>query len=352
LESNAVTSDHNNEYELTIPDLDDMLDELITAEINIDEPATEMKNDTIKNVIYAEKPVTTEIFPAPLPVSESSSVLVVPESPKDIRRKFEAANSFNKKITKSSDMELSEEFKEGVRGKVKESRSNFMRQVAQHSQSIDFESKKEEPTHLKFKNAQNFFKTDENKIPVEAFKQEKNQELEAVKRSRSMPRNDEEDEDHRFNAYSQEKQERLLELQQLQNKKNIQNTTGVFLTEVEQKPEVCANESADEMEISQQIWNERAEELRQISNLRPKSPWRDNKLAAEKGSPAKEIPTRRIGNLFKRNPDYWNLSGDDYLDSNDDTMAPTPPTPLRQSSKDKMEEYARDFQINDSWRKC
>ena len=355
LESNAVTSDYDKKvdssYELTIPDLDDMLDELITAEINIDGPVNEVKNDPkdIKNVIYPEKSATTDIFPAP----ETSSVLVVPQSPKDIRRKFEAANSFDKKITKSSDMELSEEFKDGVRGKVKESKSNFMRQVAaQHFQTVDSESKKEEPTHLKFRTAQEFFRTDENKVAVESLRQEKTQELEALKRARSMPRNDEEDEDHRFNAYSQEKKERLLELEQLQSKKNIQNTTGVFLTEVEQKPEICANESADAMEISQQIWNERAEELRQISNLRPKSPWKENKL--EKDAP-KEIPTRRIGNLFKRNPDYWNLSGDDCMDSNDESMAimsSTPPTPLRQSSKHKMEEYAQDFQINDSWRKC
>lgn len=355
MESNAVTSDYDKKvdssYELTIPDLDDMLDELITAEINIDGPANEVKNDPkdIKNVIYPEKSATTDIFPAP----ETSSVLVVPQSPKDIRRKFEAANSFDKKITKSSDMELSEEFKDGVRGKVKESKSNFMRQVAaQHFQTVDSESKKEEPTHLKFRTAQEFFRTDENKVAVESLRQEKTQELEALKRARSMPRNDEEDEDHRFNAYSQEKKERLLELEQLQSKKNIQNTTGVFLTEVEQKPEICANESADVMEISQQIWNERAEELRQISNLRPKSPWKENKL--EKDAP-KEIPTRRIGNLFKRNPDYWNLSGDDCMDSNDESMAimsSTPPTPLRQSSKHKMEEYAQDFQINDSWRKC
>merc|ERR1719223_967045 len=147
-----------------------------------------------------------------------------------------------------------------------------------------------------------------------------------------------------------------------------------------------AQELSD-LEISQQIWNERAEELRQIANIRPKSPWRPqsretmdspvnrvkNTAAAwrerEKSSERVEspallatpTPTRRIGNLFNRDPDYWNLNDEvtttgpttsDFPDPPGEecsvpaASSPIPAAPLRQSSKGKIEEYSRDSQWN------
>merc|ERR1711892_664990 len=55
---------------------------------------------------------------------KEESVIFVPQSPREIRKKFQAASSFERSFTKSSDLELSKEFKEGMRGKVKEARDS------------------------------------------------------------------------------------------------------------------------------------------------------------------------------------------------------------------------------------
>ena len=278
-------------------------------------------------------------------------------------------------------------------------------------------------------------KPDENSV-----KQEKLLELEAVKRSRSRSRTAQEaEEDVVQNSYSQEKRERELELLQLanrnanmtwqpENEKDLQlrDDRDRELAELAHRSFECMDddmpedktfmikedrrrelesisdqrndyswenimqeqnaEELSELEISQQIWNERAEELRQMANMRPKSPWRpqsreqeavtrvkstaqawrerEKSASRDRESPAQATPTptRRIGNLFNRDPDYWNLNdtpssdfpeppGEEFVAA----ASPIPPAPLRQSSKGKMEEYtssARDSQWNAAWRRC
>jgi len=68
--------------------------------------------------------------------------------------------------------------------------------------------------------------------------------------------------------------------------------------------------------------------------------WREREQAAEQpaevDSPA---PSRRIGSLFRKDPDYWKLSGSqDELPPPVEDL-PEPPPPPRQSSRGKMDEY-------------
>jgi len=64
-----------------------------------------------------------------------------------------------------------------------------------------------------------------------------------------------------------------------------------------------------------------------------------NAERAEKETATTPTPTRRIGSLFKRDPDYWKLSS-----SQEDLPPPAgdllePPPPPRQSSRGKVDEY-------------
>merc|ERR1719232_984277 len=419
------------------------------------------------------------------------SVITVPQSPREIRKKFQAASSFERSFTKSSDLELSKEFKEGMKGKVKESRESFLRQATVDAQAKESKAKHEEMEEIKIHRAMSFNKLDQEESKADILKQEKMRELDAVKRSRSKSRA--KDDESVQNSYLQEKRERELELQQLANRstnmswesenrelqlreernkelaelvnrtvdvesdneikkkekilkdernrelsllsnRKVENieTLGedktsllkeerrkeleeisnrkieIDFNQQQSKENVLREERAkelfeivnrvtdaeSEMEKSEQIWNERAEELKQIASMRSKSPWqhesrdspaRDRNIGIEspelkgkirntaavwkerekessrieKDLVEKEAPTRRIGSLFKRDSDYWNLNEanttDDFPEPPSEAeiaqVSHNPPPPLRQSSKGKIEEYTRDPNWNAPWRK-
>jgi len=420
---------------------------------------------------------------------KEESVIVVPQSPREIRKKFQAASSFERSFTKSSDLELSKEFKEGMRGKVKESRDNFLRQATVDAQAKESATKQEEMEEIKLHRALSLNKLDQDESKADLLKQEKLKELDAVKRSRSKSRA--KDDESVQNSYLLEKREREIELLQLANRstnmswesenrelhlreernkelaelvnrtvdvesenevrrkdqilkdernielallanrkvENIEITsedkTSLLKEERQKELEELSNRKVDidytqqnkesvlkeerakelfeisnrttdtefDMEKSEQIWNERAEELKQISSMRSKSPWQQearNSPSMEKNIPMdspelkgkvrntaaawkerekeskidkdpslKDMPTRRIGSLFKRDSDYWNLNEptDDFPEPPSEAeiaqvqVSTNPPPPLRQSSKGKIEEYTRDPNWNAPWRK-
>jgi len=420
---------------------------------------------------------------------KEESVIVVPQSPREIRKKFQAASSFERSFTKSSDLELSKEFKEGMRGKVKESRDNFLRQATVDAQAKESATKQEEMEEIKLHRALSLNKLDQDESKADLLKQEKLKELDAVKRSRSKSRA--KDDESVQNSYLLEKREREIELLQLANRstnmswesenrelhlreernkelaelvnrtvdvesenevrrkdqilkdeRNIElallanrkvesieitseDKTSLLKEERQKELEELSNRKVDidytqqnkesvlkeerakelfeisnrttdtefDMEKSEQIWNERAEELKQISSMRSKSPWQQearNSPSMEKNIPMdspelkgkvrntaaawkerekeskidkdpslKDMPTRRIGSLFKRDSDYWNLNEptDDFPEPPSEAeiaqvqVSTNPPPPLRQSSKGKIEEYTRDPNWNAPWRK-
>ena len=449
-------SEINDERKSTIQsatsDLDDILDELIEADLKLDVKLEEQvkgektfMTDDADNISLRSDVTVIENQAQPVEEPVVVSLQNVPQSPKEIRKKFQATSSFEKSFSKSSEIELSKEFKEGVKGKVRESRDNFLRQVSQNSKHVENKSNTNELQQIKLHRTAsqgNVDSADNDKLAENSAKQEKLLELEAVKRSRSRSRAAEDaEEDVVHNSYSQEKRERELELLQLANRnanmtwqpenekdlqirddrdrelaelahrslecmvdnvpedktllikeerrrelESISDQRNDYSWETMMQEQQSAGEELSELEISQQIWNNQAEELKQMANIRPKSPWRpqsreasdpvsrvrntaaawrerEKSASRDRDSPAQATPTptRRIGNLFNRDPDYWNLNdtpdfpdppGEEFVAA---SASPIPAAPLRQSSKGKMEEYtssARDSQWNAAWRRC
>merc|ERR1719341_1480388 len=479
--------------EKTCPDkttslLNEILDELIIDESALEMIETSEETGTMKRKqTEIEKSFTSDEVDnrsvksdaTVIEIKESQkeeSVIVVPQSPREIRKKFQAPSSFDRSFTKSSELELSKEFKEGMKGKVKESRDNFLRQAKVDAKAKEMKTKQDEMEEIKLHRAVSQTKLDQEESKADIMKQEKLRELEAVKRSRSKSRG--KDDESMQNSYLQEKQERELELLQLANRstnmswetenrqlqlreernkelaelvnrtvednsendvrtkekilkdernrelallanrkvENIdmaaENKTTLLKEERRRDLEEISNRKIDldyaqqnkesiikeerakelfEMAKSEQIWNERAEELKQIASMRSKSPWqqerydsptmeknigldspelkgkvrntaaawkeREKEIKIEKDPVLKEMPTRRIGSLFKRDSDYWNLNEatDEFPEPPSEAeiaqVSHNPPPPLRQSSKGKIEEYTRDPNWNAPWRK-
>merc|ERR1711915_73063 len=125
------------------------------------------------------------------------SIVTVPQSPREVRKKFQTGTSFERSFTKSADLELSKEFKEGMKAKEAKNRSDEMEEIKLHR-------------------AQSQSKIDQDDSRIDSIKQEKLKELEAVKRSRSKSRGY--DEENVQSSYMQEKREREQELVQLANR--------------------------------------------------------------------------------------------------------------------------------------
>jgi len=88
-------------------------------------------------------------------------------------------------------------------------------------------------------------------------------------------------------------------------------------------PEVTEDEMRNRVRSTAASWKEREQ----------------NAERAEKETATTPTPTRRIGSLFRRDPDYWKLSG-----SQEELPPPAgdllePPPPPRQSSRGKVDEY-------------
>merc|ERR1719356_366999 len=147
---------------------------------------------------------------------KEESVIVVPPSPKEIRKKFQSTSSFERGFTKSADLELSKEFKEGMKGKVKESRENFLKQTINDSKAKEAKNRSDEMEEIKLHTALSQSKIDQDDSRIDSIKQEKLKELEAVKRSRSKSRGY--DEENVQSSYMREKREREQELVQLANR--------------------------------------------------------------------------------------------------------------------------------------
>eukprot|EP00091_Calanus_sinicus_P025108 TRINITY_DN9390_c0_g1_i1.p1 TRINITY_DN9390_c0_g1~~TRINITY_DN9390_c0_g1_i1.p1 ORF type:complete len:170 (-),score=39.83 TRINITY_DN9390_c0_g1_i1:464-973(-) len=139
IKPNVVSGNEKTCPDKTTSLLNEILDELI-----IDESALEMiesseetgtmkrkQTENAKNFTSDEvdnRSVKSDATVIEIKEKErEESVIVVPQSPREIRKKFQAPSSFERSFTKSSELELSKEFKEGMKGKVKESRDNFFK---------------------------------------------------------------------------------------------------------------------------------------------------------------------------------------------------------------------------------
>jgi len=431
---------------------------------------------------------------------KSDLVSLIPQSPREVRKCFQPASNFEKSFTKSADLELSSEFKDGIKGKVKESTDAFLKKAVEDENKKDIQSKANQIEEIKCQRMisikNNYY--DDNIRKEREMKQEKLQEIDDIRKSRALSSTIE-DCSTLQSSYAQEKHERELELLQVakrsvnadpsfgsttrdlqlreeRNKElalltfrtkeplvNIDDKNeymtedrdqelsrkneGIFETSQEKlallkeerrkeleeianrkvemdwscdsKEKTIREEKARELEeisnnrIKAKTWeeaetrkvdhlhNERAEELRQISEIRSKynsetnlsentniqskniddelltdlsgvqsrvkdtaAVWKQReKSGSQDLDPniplVKEVPSRRIGSLFRNDPDYWKLSEPEPelpqppppTELFELTTNSNPPPPPRQSSKNKMEEYNKEPGLSAPWRK-
>ena len=190
--------------------LNDMFDELVSEQNTLEILESSEKSSTVrrnnqvqnKNILLATadepdnksvKSDTTVIENKDTaePNSNAGSVLVVPQSPREIRKLFQQPDAFQKPIARTAEAEFGGEMGAGLRGKVRQSKDAFRRQA-----EADMEVKMEvvEPrlevppspreARRKFQSGASDSR-EEEVARTQEMKQAKMQELEAVRASRA-----------------------------------------------------------------------------------------------------------------------------------------------------------------------
>jgi len=225
-----------------------------------------------------------------------------PQTPKQLRKLFQEPANFDKEVTKSTDLA---EFREGVKGKVKESRENFLKQTSTES-AYQQEKHERKSELLQLINRPGQVHEDNESAKKDLLlREERNKELEEL--CKRKPENLTENKDklqeirdersHELSLLSQRKKERETEIESLEDKtkalkderlkelEELANRKVEFDWTCDTKEKVMKEERARELynianrkeeqkfedaevkrdEIMRQ---ERAEELRQISSYR------------------------------------------------------------------------------------
>jgi len=347
--------------------LNEILDELIIDESALDLVESSEETNTVKRkkTEYAKSFISDDIDNRSVksdatvienkdnvnPIEEKECVIVIPQSPREIRKKFQAASSFERSFTKSADLELSNEFKQGIKGKVRESRDNFLRQAAVDAKAKETNSKRDEMEEIKLHRAFSQSNIDHEESKDDIIKQEKLRELEAVKRSRSKSRA--KDDDSMQNSYLQEKRERELELLQLANRSTnmawesgnkelqlreernkelaelVNRTVDVDLeSEITRKDKIIKEERNNELAMltnrkfesvdiakddkTTLLREERRKELEELSNRKVEIDWepnnKENLIKEEKAKELSELSNRKTDadSDMEKSEQIWN----------------------------------------------
>merc|ERR1719397_439616 len=193
--------------------LNDMFDELVSEQNTLEILESSEKSSTVrrnvnqvqnKNILLATdepdnnsvKSDTTVIENKETPAASESngnggSVLVVPQSPREIRKLFQRPDAFQKPIARTAEAEFGGEMGAGLRGKVRQSKDAFRRQA-----EADMEVKMEvveprlevppSPSQARRKFQSGTSESREEEVArTQEMKQAKMQELEAVRASRA-----------------------------------------------------------------------------------------------------------------------------------------------------------------------
>jgi len=311
---------------------------------------------------------------------ESPSTNLSPPTPSQIRKKFQQSTSFDKNFERTSELELSEEFYQGIRGKVKETKESFMRQPSYDKLEQAKENREAELQALKHHRLDTKQCEDVTVDKSHAIRQEKVEELQNLRRSRSKSRPTIDNSTE--SCYSKEMEERASELASLSNRKVDLDDASLFspteLKEIALREErerelaaLCGRQTFDMDEsLAGAIHKEnllKAERCLELAALSERNfnsfqdsvdkfhpegtvnsstvdcPGSDGKSASvretmacwqqREQSAGKELrtagsrgtPTRRIGSMFRREQDYW---ADD-----DDLPAPPPEEALQPTTE-------------------
>jgi len=417
----------------------------------IEQALSEFESNVAKEV--EQNNVSVNIAKEDKNVKESSSssedqscIISVPQSPSLIRKKFQENSHIHKKFQKSADLELSHEFREGVKGKVSQSKQSFL---AGNSSDKFLEAKEQRAAELQQIRLQrsgskhNCDVEDTSDSRVDKFRQEKLRELQGVQRSRLESTSTEETISSR--SYEDQKKAREQELATLAHRKIDLEDTAFFspteLREYQLREErekelaaLCARsyivDDTEIPEVTDEQLLERRDSLNQeankntVADVVPNSPkpstvrrgsgltlpaatiqdltkeldaltdeafevldfsrqksnepeidrksvrdtkamWlhrETNRGSQDRSKSNTPTPSRRIGSMFKKDAEYWNIDDDfpapppnqdQYVQQQqqDDQLPPpphhsdqsytdvNPPPPPRQSSRGKVDEY-------------
>ena len=227
--------------------LNDMFDELVSEQNTLEILESSERSNTVrrnnqvvqnKNLLLASDEVDNKSVKSDTTVIESNgkeaaeetnSVLVVPQSPREIRKLFQQPDAFQKPITRTTDTEFSGEMGAGLRGKVRQSKDAFKRQA-----EADMEVKTDvvEPrievpaspreARKKFLSGASDNR-EEEMARTQEMKQAKLQELEAVRASRAAMEHKAFLEQQVTSAGALETQERKQELVMLVSRRHEDN---------------------------------------------------------------------------------------------------------------------------------
>jgi len=182
---------------------------------------------------------------------------------------FQRSGSFVKSFTKTADIEMSQEFKAGIKGKVAGSKQSYLKQTSTDSSEQERLFRNQELENMRISRAQQEQENEEAESKDKQLREEKMRELEEIKRSRSHSRQRQE-QTVLENSYSQEKESRANELAQLANRKTN-----------------CSWEIEDK---EAQLREARAQELKMLSSRHTGHDWEpENKEQALREERAKEL---------------------------------------------------------------
>jgi len=342
-----------DQSKIKMPELKKSLaDDIDTRSVKSDSTVIEKKTEA----------TDTTDAPTDTTVDSSSCIITVPQSPSEIRKRFQRTSSFERNYQKSADLELSKEFREGIKGKVRESKASFMKSSSSDKLAQAREMREIELNALKLRRSDSGQLDESLQDRTEAMRQAKMRELENVKRSRSRSKVREED-CLTESSYAKEKSVRDSELASLSSRKIDVEDALLFspteLREIQLREErerelaaLCARRTlaeSEEVRADSAAWEDsdqvdpytvqepgepdeaggRVRETTALWDRREKSGSRERSVST---------PTRRIGSMFRRDPEYWAAEDEDLpAPPPEEILNPAPPP--RQSSRGKVEEY-------------
>jgi len=250
----------------------------LSSEISVNSTEQEKAHNSQENM----EPIEIQAKEESHPVSDSTS------SPQEevINTKgrisqFQRSGSFTKSFTKTADLEMPQEFKAGIRGKVAESKQSYLKQVSTDNNEQEKMSRLQELENIRMSRARQEQESEDAESKDKHIREEKMRELEEIKRARSHSRQRQE-QTVLENSYSQEKESRANELAQLANRKTN------FSWELEDKEAQLREARAQELKMlssrqtgqdwepenkEQAIREERAKELAEVANRKVEIDW-------------------------------------------------------------------------------
>lgn len=291
-------SKHSSSNDQTFADLDKLIsgqnETVVTNQDSNNKPVHVCAN---VNASKAESDSQSE-------AKDSSCIITVPQSPKEIRKKFQENGHAQRKFQKSADLELSHEFREGIRGKVRESKQSFLASTNSDKFIEAKEQRAMELKQIRLQRSESKTRCDDGDETIETLgdkmRQEKLRELQNMQKSRFDSKNLEET--ISSSTYNELKRERQQELATLANRK-IDLEDAAFFSPTELREHQLREEREKELaalcarSYMVDTETEQSEQQCSIEELRESGSYESNQGIVEVPESPKPTLTRKASAL-------------------------------------------------------